>query len=250
MIYLLFILGTILGSFFLVVGTRLPLKENIITSRSKCDNCDYTLKWYNLIPLISFIFQRGRCTGCKNKIAIEHIIVEIFMGLGFSLLYLFFGFGYLFWGGLIIYSLLIIIIITDMKYMIILDSPLIITTLLFLIIQIIYLESYQEILVSFVSGISLFLLMYGIKLLGDLIFKRESLGGGDIKLSFVIGYILGFRLSLIALILSSFLALPASTLSLFNKNKEVPYGPFLTGSLFIVFIFADKFINMLSYFIL
>ena len=81
------------------------------------------------------------------------------------------------------------------------------------------------------------------------LFKRESLGGGDIKLAFVIGYALGFRLSLIAIILSSFLALPYSVASLkLQKNNEVPFGPFLVSSLFIVFLFQDKFINILGFF--
>ena len=75
------------------------------------------------------------------------------------------------------------------------------------------------------------------------------LGGGDIKLAFVIGYALGFRLSLIAIILSSFLALPYSVASLkLQKNNEVPFGPFLVSSLFIVFLFQDKFINILGFF--
>ena len=88
-----------------------------------------------------------------------------------------------------------------------------------------------------------------IKIIGDKLFKRESLGGGDIKLAFVIGYALGFRLSLIAIILSSFLALPYSVASLkLQKNNEVPFGPFLVSSLFIVFLFQDKFINILGFF--
>ena len=91
--------------------------------------------------------------------------------------------------------------------------------------------------------------MYLIKLIGDKLFKKESLGGGDIKLSFVIGFVLGFRLSLLALILSSFLALPYSVASLkLQKNNEVPFGPFLVSSLFIIFLFQDKFINIINLF--
>ena len=59
-----FILGTILGSFYLVVGTRLPKDEDVIKSRSKCDSCQKKLKWYNLIPIFSYIFQKGKCSSC------------------------------------------------------------------------------------------------------------------------------------------------------------------------------------------
>ena len=84
--------------------------------------------------------------------------------------------------------------------------------------------------------------MYAIGLLGNRMFKRESLGGGDIKLSFIIGLILGFRMGLCALMLSTFLALPVSLASLMaSKNNEIPYGPFLIGSLFVIFMYLDKF---------
>ena len=89
--------------------------------------------------------------------------------------------------------------------------------------------------------------MYLIKIIGDFAFKKESLGGGDIKLSFVIGYALNFKLSLISLVLASFLALPYSVASLkLQKNNEVAFGPFLVSSLFIVFLFQDKFLNLLN----
>ena len=89
--------------------------------------------------------------------------------------------------------------------------------------------------------------MYLVKIIGDVLFKRESLGGGDIKFKFLMGMILGFRLGLCALILSTFLALPYSCATLMlKKNNEVPYGPFLASSLFIVFFFSEKFISLLN----
>ena len=84
--------------------------------------------------------------------------------------------------------------------------------------------------------------------LGKLIFKREALGGGDIKLAIVIGLILNFKLGLVAIILSSLLAMPyALGVMMLSKNKEVPYGPFLIGGLGIVFIFMEKFNNLINF---
>ena len=89
--------------------------------------------------------------------------------------------------------------------------------------------------------------MYLIKLLGDVMFKKESLGGGDIKFAFVMGLSLGIQIGLCALILSTFLALPYSIASIMlKKNNEVPYGPFLAASLFIAFLFLDKFQSLLD----
>ena len=89
--------------------------------------------------------------------------------------------------------------------------------------------------------------MFIVGLIGKKIFKREALGGGDIKLSFVIGTILGLRLGLISIIFSSLLALPYALASIMlSKNKEVPFGPFLVGSMALVFIFSDKFMSLIN----
>ena len=244
MAVLIFIIGAIFGSFFLVIGTRLPKGEDVLFSRSKCDSCGHTLKWYNLIPIFSFIIQRGKCGYCHKKIAIEHFFIEIATGSLFLLTYLYFPIGYNFFVGLIISSLLIIIFVSDFKYMIILDSPLIIFGTLIIILKLIYFDL-KTTLISVASGVGLFLVMCTLFFLGKLLFKKEALGGGDIKMSFIMGLILDFKLGLTALILSSFVALPYAVASLeIKKNNEFPYGPFLAGSLFIVFYHYDKF-NML-----
>ena len=80
-----------------------------------------------------------------------------------------------------------------------------------------------------------------------LLLRKNFIGGGDIKFTFVIGFVLGFRLGLCALILSTFLALPYSCAALMlKKNNEVPYGPFLAASLFVVFLFSEKFMSLLN----
>lgn len=252
---LIFIIGTILGSFYLVVGTRLPLKENIITGRSRCDSCKTELKWYELIPMISFVIQQGKCRTCKKNISIEHLLWELLTGILFLIGYLYFGLTLKFCIYLIIVSVSIIIFVSDFKYMIILDSPLIIGSILIIIIR--YFEiGLKDTFYSIICGITLFGVMYFIKFIGDKLYKRESLGGGDIKLSFLIGLTLGYpyigiRMSLISLIFSAFLALPYAIGSLYlNKKNELPYGPFLISSMAIIFIFIEKFEKLLVFFML
>lgn len=245
MAVLIFIIGTILGSFYLVVGTRLPKNEDVIKSRSKCDNCGVTLRWYNLIPLLSFIFQRGKCSKCGKKIAKEHFIVELATGLLFLFCYYSFS-SYELYTSLVIASLLIIIFISDFKYMIILDSSLIVSLVLLVILKVIYFD-FKTIVMSLLSGLILFLVMFLVEKIGTLLFKKESLGGGDIKLAFIIGFILDYKLGLVALVLSTFLALPYAVATLYmSDSHEFPYGPFLIGALFIVFTFMDKFINLID----
>ncbi len=242
MIIYMFILGTLFGSFYLVVATRLLRGEDIVFKRSYCESCKSTLSWYNLIPVLSYFFQRGKCSKCHKKISIICPLIEIITGILFSYVFYVFGLSYEMFIGLIISSLLVIISITDFSEMIILDSPLVVSIILILVTMFIY-KDLNFIVMHLLSGIVLFIFFYLIKIFGDHVFKKESMGGGDIKFSFIIGLVLGFYLSMIAVILSAFLALPASVACLyFTKNKEVAYGPFLVGALFLIFLNMDKIV--------
>lgn len=245
MIIIMFILGTLLGSFYLVVGLRLPVDKDVIYSRSKCDVCETQLKWYNLIPIISYICQRGKCTNCKTHINCSNLIVELMTGLIFAYLYVIFGFSYELYVSLIISSLLVIICVSDFIYMIINDSPLIVAIILKLFLDYYYF-GLSFMFLNIASGLFMFFFFYFIGFIGSIMFKKEALGGGDIKFAFVIGQMVGFLPSMYTLILSSFLALPASvfTISL-TKNKEVPYGPFLAGALLIIYLNLDKLSNLI-----
>lgn len=242
-----FILGTIMGSFYLVLGTRFPKGEDVVKSRSRCDNCKKILKWYNLIPLVSFIVQKGKCSSCGQKISSEHFFAEIFTGLLFLLTSIYFSFGYNYLVGLIIVSLMVIIFISDFKYMIILDSPLVVSVVLIIILKLIYF-GFKTTIYSIISGLILFLIMLLIEKLGSLILKKDSLGGGDIKFAFLMGLTLDVKLGIVALVLSTFLALPYAVASVkIMKSHEFPYGPFLAGALFIVFFHLDKFTNLINF---
>lgn len=247
-ILFLFILGTIFGSFFLVMGTRLPENKSIVKPGSHCESCNHELYWYDLIPILSFIANLGKCRYCKEKLSLLYPVVEIATGLSFVSSYLLFGIGYEFFASILIFSLLILIFITDFKYYIILDSPLVITSLGIFILKWYY-YGLKAALLALLSGVIMFLIVFAIKKFGDFLFKKESLGGGDIKLSFVLGVMLGVRLSLVSFILSSFLALPYALGSVyFNQKKEVPFGPFIISAATIVFIYMDKFTNLLDFF--
>ncbi len=242
-----FVLGAIMGSFYLVLATRLPKGEDVVKTRSRCDNCKKVLKWYNLIPLLSYIFQRGKCQCCGSKISSEHFIVELITALLFMLTSIYFPFGYSYLVGLVIVSLMIIIFVSDFKYMIILDSPLIASIILIIIFKLIYFDIKSTIL-SILSGLILFLVMLLVEKLGTLILKKDSLGGGDIKFAFLMGLVLDFKLAFVAVVLSTFLALPYALASVkIMKRHEFPYGPFLAGALFIVFFHFDKFNNLIDF---
>ena len=250
LILFLFLIGTVFGSFYFVAGLRLPKNESIIKPGSHCDECNKELKWYDLIPVVSYLINKGRCRYCKTSLSIWYPIVEVSTGFLFVISYLLFGISYEFFAGILVFSLLVLIFITDFKYYILLDSPLVISSISIFLLKY-YFFDIRTALLSLLAGLIMFLIMLVVKLFGDHMFKKESLGGGDVKLAFALGVILGVRLSLVSFVLSSFLALPYALGSVYlTQKKEVPFGPFIISSATIVFVFMDKFTNLLDFFFL
>ena len=244
----IFIIGTIFGSFYYVVGTRLPNQQSLLKPNSHCTYCHHPLKVLDLIPVLSFILLKGKCRYCHKSLSKEYLLYELLTGFLFLISYHRFAFSYEFFISLIISSLLILIFITDFKYMIILDSPLVISFILVFIAQSIHFNILTAI-TNIGHGLLTFFTMFLIGRIGNILFQKESLGGGDIKFSFIIGLIFGYQYAMITLVFSTFLALPYAIASMFfQKENEVPFGPFLVGSLFIIYYFLEKF-KYLLYFI-
>lgn len=245
-----FILGSLFGSFFTVIGLRLPKNENFTTTHSHCDSCNHELKLYEMIPMISYIIQRGKCRHCKSKIDPLSTFIEFFTGLLFAVSYYSFGFSWEFIIGLGIVSLLMIVLVSDLTYLIIPDEVLIFFSVYFIICQIFNLGIIGALL-KIVSGIFLFSVLYFIMLIGNKILKKECLGGGDIKMMFVFGLILEPLLGTLSIFLGSFIALPIS-LILLRKQEEklIPFGPFLLIALAIIYftkLTPETVVNFLTY---
>lgn len=236
MLYLIFIIGVIFGSFYGVVGTRLPEEKSIVKPGSHCEKCGHMLKWYENIPILSYIFLGGHCKKCKSPIGFVYFLTELLSGCLFALCYKVFGINYQFYIAIILSSLVIIIFVSDSKYMIINDSPLVLSAILIFIIK--WLDTgVVSALISLVYGLVIFGVAYLLMLFGSLAFKQEALGGGDIKLSFVAGMVLGIKLGIIYIVLASFLAFPyAVYVTLKNKDNMLPFGPFLVSSLLIIYL--------------
>ena len=230
-----FILGALMGSFLTVIGLRLPKNENFTTTHSHCDRCGHVLGMTEMIPILSYIFQRGRCRHCGKKIDILSTYVELFTGALFAVAFYAFGFSYELLIALGIVSLLMIVVVSDITYLIIPDEVLGFFSIYFIIIQILNLGLLGAIK-QILSGLFLFGVMYLIMLLGNKILKKESLGGGDIKMMFVFGLVLDPLLGTISIFIASFIALPIS-LILLKKQKErvIPFGPFLLIALTFIY---------------
>lgn len=242
----IFIMGLLFGSFYNVVGMRLPNNKSIIFPGSHCEKCNHKLSWYENIPLASYILLGGKCKNCHTKISIWYPAIELFTGMLFLISYYTFGLTPEFAIAIIISSLVSIIFVSDINYYIILDSPLIIGSILIILIKLLT-TTLTSTLLSIGSGVLIFAIMYSIMLLGNLIFKKESLGGGDIKLSFVAGLVLGPKLGILYIIFGAFLAFPyAIYITIRNKENMLPFGPFLISSLLIIYLDYNFFLNFIN----
>ncbi len=244
---LFFLFGTLFGSFYTVVGLRLAREESFLKGRSHCDFCMHPLGVFDLIPIFSYLFLGGRCRYCKEKISPLSFFIEITTGILFMLAYYSFGFGLDLILLLLVISMAMILFASDLTEMIIPDGVLLFFGGCLFLLQIVRVGLAYA-LIHLATSFFLFFVMYGLMLLGNFLFKKESLGGGDIKMLFVFGLVLDPILGLFSIFLGSLIALPISFL-LYLKNKEhiIPFGPFLLVSLLLILFSKITSLDFLTF---
>ncbi len=251
LIIIFFIIGTVFGSFYNVVGYRIPKGESILYPSSHCPKCNHVLKPLELIPILSFLFLGGKCKKCGKKISWFYPIFEFISGILFALCFVVFGYSLECLFYIVFISMLLIIIISDYQTMIIPDSVLIVSFGVLIIVKF-FMSSIEVVGVSLLSGVGAFIFMLLLKLFGDFLFKKESMGGGDIKLMAIYGFVLGFPMSITSVFLAAIIGLPISLILLKSKkNHEIPFGPFLAISAIIIVLLKIDFneiINLLTIF--
>ncbi len=252
---MMFFFGMVFGSFYNVVGYRLPNNMSIVYPSSHCPNCNHKLKFYELIPIISYLFLLGKCKNCKKRISLSYPFFEALTGLLFLLSYLVFGINIKFFISITFISILIIISISDIKYYIIPDEVLIVGSALIIIELLINcliqdISILNGVVLPILNGLGAFAVLYLFKIFGDMVFQRESLGGGDIKLLFVIGLVLGFDMSIVTIFIASFIALPLSVISLIKNDSNIlPFGPYLSISAVLILLSELNLESILQFFI-
>lgn len=246
---IIFIFGTVMGSFLNVLAVRISIGESIIYPRSHCHNCQHRLRWYELIPVISYLIQGGKSRCCGCKLPISYLLMEVITGVLYCTSYHSFGFSYEFIISLIFISSLVTIIVSDIEYMIILDEIIAIGSILIIVLELL-LFGLEYTANSILAGVGSFITMYVIKLIGDRLFKKESMGGGDIKLMFMFGLVIGYPLCICDIFLATFIAFPiAIYMLLARKDNLIPFGPFLAMGAILIHISKVDINSIIGFFI-
>ena len=242
----IFIVGITFGSFFNVVGLRVPNNESIIKPRSACPTCKHTLTPLELIPILSYLIQRGKCKNCDTKISAFYPMVELMTGLLFMATVYLSGWRVETVIGLALVSLFMIIFVSDMKYMIIPDKVLAFFAVLFAIGRLIVpLNPWWDSILGAVVGFSVLLLIA--------VLSKGGMGGGDIKLFAVIGLVMGVKGVLLAFFFSCFAgAVTGISLRIAGKAKKgnpIPFGPFIGIGTLIAYFWGEQLLQLYIQFI-
>ena len=224
--FLIFIIGAVVGSFLNVCIYRLPLNRSIVTPRSFCPFCGRAIGWFDNIPLVSFIVLRGKCRHCGRPITLRYFIVELVTALSGMVLLYYFSLGVQFFVYWLLVWALVVITFIDIEHQEIPDvisiPGIFIGTVLFVVFRLDGAESYARSLLNSVFGIiagggSMFLM----GIVGEVIFRKESLGGGDVKLMAMIGAFLGWKLVLLTFFLAPLLGSIVGLVMKSRFKKEV-----------------------------
>ncbi len=242
-----FIIGLVIGSFSNVCIYRLPRNESVIFPASHCPSCNQSIKWYDNIPLLSYLILKGKCRFCQNKISAQYPLVEFLTGYIYLVLFLLYGLQLKTFVYMLFCSALIIITFIDLKEQIIPDViSLPFTALGFLLSFFLKSISPIDSLLGILAGGGSLLL---IAVAGSYLFKKEAMGGGDIKLAAMVGAFLGWQLTLLSLFLGFFFgAISGLIILIKNKGKgeqddAVPFGPFIALGAVIALFFGQAILK-------
>ncbi len=248
----IFIFGAVIGSFLNVCIYRLPRSKSIIRPNSFCPACEKSIKFYDNIPIASYIILGGKCRHCGAKISRRYPFVELITAVLFLFFYRRFGLSYELLAYTIFVSLLITISFIDYDFQIIPDVLSIGGLVAGLLIAFIrpgfrFMDGFYGVLTG---GGVLFIIAYGYQLIA----RREGMGGGDIKLLAMIGSFTGFKGVLFSLIggsiIGSLVGIPLMLMKKENMKYAIPFGPFLSLAALIFLITGDRFMDALLHFIM
>jgi leader peptidase (prepilin peptidase)/N-methyltransferase len=248
-----FLLGLAIGSFLNVCIYRIPLKKSLAYPPSSCPQCGERIRFYDNIPIISYIVLLGRCRGCGKPISIVYPLVELITGLLSLFLFVKYRLSHQYFLFLIFSASLIVISFIDLRHQIIPDSISLPGIVIGILVSLIFrdIKWYDSLIGAIVGGGILYIVAEGYFLLTG----REGMGGGDIKLLAMIGAWMGWKAIPKIILISSLTGIIIGGTALLLTQKgmktKIPFGPFLVLGALVYLFFKqpiDVFFNYYFYF--
>jgi len=236
----IFIIGTLIGSFLNVCIYRLPEGKSVVSPPSACSSCGHRLGFLDLVPILSYVFNRGRCRYCGAKYSIQYPLIELLNGILYLFVFYKYGFTWISVMHSITVSVLIVVFLIDLRYKIIPDSIIIFGLLYTTIISIIFID------INIMNKIYGFLFGFGLFLLIALV--TNAMGGGDIKLMGFLGLNFGLK-GILFITVSSFVIGAVVSVGLLiskiaTRKDFIPFGPFIALAAVIYIFWGEELINI------
>lgn len=235
------ICGSVFGSFINCLAWRIVHKESVWKGRSHCASCRHPLSAVDLIPIFSYIFLRGRCRYCKEKVSARYMLVEILLAVVFMSFVWKYEISFLTLRYLILACILLGLALVDLDSYEIPDGFILAGILWWIVTMPVMQEPMiEQLKVGLLGGISIGGGILLLSLLMDKILKKESMGGGDIKLFFMLGLYMRPTLSLFNVIVSCFLGI---FLVILMRKDKIPFGPAIVGASWITFLWGADIVS-------
>ena len=236
------IIGLCIGSFLNVCIFRIPREESISFPPSHCMTCGYKLKYRDNIPVLSYIFLRGKCRNCGEKISIQYPLIELLNGILYLLVYYKYGISVSTLQYMTLVSFMIVIGIIDLKTKYVFTSTIITAGIFQVAFCIANGIIYKKIPIDNIYG-----MLLGAVLIGLIVFITHGMGEGDIEIAAISGLALGFKATIFMLFTAFILGGIAGIFVLLRRKKglkdEMPFGPFLAVGTILSLFFGNLIIN-------
>ena len=249
-----FLMGSVVGSFLNVCIYRLPKGRSVIFPGSHCPNCARAIRWYDNVPIFSYIFLGGKARCCKAKISLRYFIVEVLTASAYLVLFIFFGMTPKFFAYAVMASGLIVATFVDFEIQEIPDEVSVGGLVIGLILAIVFPSILNEttrlngFLISFLGALAGGGMIYAMGILGEFAFKREAMGGGDVKLLAMIGAFTGWKLAVLTFFLAPVFGSVVGIILKIRHGKDViPYGPYLSLAAICSIFFGERILHLLFY---
>lgn len=234
---IIFLYGIVIGSFLNVCIYRIPKQENIVKIRSHCMNCGYQLKWYDLVPLFSYLCLRGRCRSCKQKISVQYPLIELLNGALYCIVFAVYGISVEALLYALLASALITLSVIDFRTY---EIPVGINIFI-LALGLIRIATDYTHWSDYVVGS---LLVSGFLYLVHLVTRRRGIGGGDIKLMAASGLLLGWKQILLAFVMGCIIGsvIHIARMKISGQGHVLAFGPYLSIGILISALAGDQMI--------
>lgn len=239
---IVFIYGIVLGSLLNILICRLLMNESISKGKLNCIKCGNKIKWYDLIPVISYIILRGKCRYCNKKISLQYPTVELINGLGYIVIIFIKGFSLISILFCLLFSLFIAISMIDWRTF---EIPFGLNIAIFILAVIRIILEYENIISHLIGFVVISGFMILSLIIGRIIKGIDAFGGGDIKLMAAAGLFVGAKEVMLAFFIGCILGAVIHTLRMKVSGVDhiLAFGPYLCAGLLISMLFGEEIIN-------